>query len=224
MIFKLLILSLLTFTTLRAELLWENVFQKYKAGINEAKVDFVYKFKNIGKTSITITKVQPSCDCTFAKIPKTTYKPNESGEISVSFDMSTRTGLQKKEILVESTDSKTPVITLAFEVDIPQPFKISPRLVFWTLGEKISSKKSVITIDKSYDVKLELQEASFHHFFIKMNEIKKDEIYELEVKATDTSHADSISVEIPILIDDKPSKPATIYIEIKDPKQSSSSP
>lgn len=50
------------------------------------KVTRFVKFHNIGKGSLTITRMQAHCGCTVPELEKTVYEPGESGEISVTYD------------------------------------------------------------------------------------------------------------------------------------------
>jgi hypothetical protein len=77
-----------------------------------AKVDFVFKLKNSGKSNLLIRKVSSSCGCTVAMPEKTTIEPGKTVDLKVSFDSEHKTGAQNKSITVISNDPKNPRIVL----------------------------------------------------------------------------------------------------------------
>ena len=65
----------------------------------------VFKFKNTGKSPITIARVQSSCGCTVPQKPEAPILPGQSGEIKVKYDTN-RIGGFSKEITVFSNASE----------------------------------------------------------------------------------------------------------------------
>lgn len=69
--------------------------------IDYGKVDLgadgvrVFKFKNVGKSPLVITKVQSSCGCTVPKKPTEPIMPGNSGEIEVKYDTKRPGGFSK---------------------------------------------------------------------------------------------------------------------------------
>ena len=55
-------------------------------------VDNIFKIKNIGNDTITISKIDSSCDCTIAKTSSNYIAPGESIDLSVSFKEDSLTG------------------------------------------------------------------------------------------------------------------------------------
>ena len=64
------------------------------------KVTYDFKFTNTGKSPLIITDAVATCGCTTPVYPKAPVKPGESGAINVTFDSSTKMGLQDKMITV----------------------------------------------------------------------------------------------------------------------------
>ena len=56
----------------------------------------VFKFKNVGKSPLIITRVQSSCGCTVPKKPSEPIMPGESGEIEVKYDTKRLNGFSKQ--------------------------------------------------------------------------------------------------------------------------------
>lgn len=72
-------------------------FGKIKMG---DKVVYDFKFTNTGKSPLIITDATATCGCTKPEWPKDPIKPGESGAIHVTFDSSSKQGLQDKLITV----------------------------------------------------------------------------------------------------------------------------
>jgi archaellum component FlaG (FlaF/FlaG flagellin family) len=65
----------------------------------------VFRFKNIGKSPLIITKIKSSCGCTVPKKPTDPILPGETGEIEVKYDTK-RLGGFSKMITVTSNASE----------------------------------------------------------------------------------------------------------------------
>lgn len=55
----------------------------------------VFKFKNVGKTPLVISRVQSSCGCTVPKKPTEPIMPGKKGEIEVKYATSRQGGFSK---------------------------------------------------------------------------------------------------------------------------------
>ena len=65
----------------------------------------VFKFKNVGKSPLVISRIQSSCGCTVPKKPEDPIMPGASGEIEVKYDTN-RPGGFSKQITVFSNASE----------------------------------------------------------------------------------------------------------------------
>jgi len=65
----------------------------------------VFKFKNIGKSPLVISRVQSSCGCTVPEKPEEPIMPGANGEIKVKYDTNRQGGFSK-EITVFSNASE----------------------------------------------------------------------------------------------------------------------
>lgn len=82
------------------------------------KVEYSYRFKNIGKNPLIITSAAPSCGCTVADKPEQPIKPGETGFIKVVFNSQGRVGEAHKEIAVVSNAFPAfPVLQLKGKVE-----------------------------------------------------------------------------------------------------------
>ena len=65
----------------------------------------IFKFKNVGKSPLVISRIQSSCGCTVPKKPTDPIMPGETGEIEVKYATS-RVGGFSKMITVYSNASE----------------------------------------------------------------------------------------------------------------------
>lgn len=86
-----------------------------------------FTIKNGGDLTLQITRVQPSCGCTVAKISSQTIKPGETANITANLNLAGRPpGHQEKHILVESNDPQTPTLLLHMRGDVRQDIQLAP--------------------------------------------------------------------------------------------------
>jgi len=86
----------------------DGMDEKQKASLPEIKFDvltydfgkviqgealsFTFHFKNVGKSSLLISSIEPTCGCTTSIPPKAPIRPGEKGEISITFDSKHKSG------------------------------------------------------------------------------------------------------------------------------------
>jgi hypothetical protein len=71
-------------------------------------VSFTFYFKNVGKSSLVLQDVHPSCGCTVPKDwPKHPIKSGEEGKIDVTFDSADKQGKVTKSIRVVANTKPT---------------------------------------------------------------------------------------------------------------------
>jgi len=93
-------------------ILFENQsfdFASVKDGTN---VEYSFKFKNTGKSTLKILKTKASCGCTATEPVKTVLKKGESSEIKIVFNTTGRKGNQHKTITVITNDPDNASIVL----------------------------------------------------------------------------------------------------------------
>lgn len=100
---------------------FENDFYDFGKIIQGEKVSYSFKFKNIGKSDLIISRVTSSCGCTVGDFPKVPVKPGESNTIEVKFDSEGRRGFQSKSITVLSNaQPSTNILRIKSEVILPE--------------------------------------------------------------------------------------------------------
>jgi Protein of unknown function (DUF1573) len=121
------------------ELKWDRQRVELNPGPTDAFVDATFGFVNAGTEPVIVEKLEPSCGCTTATLPKMTIDPGERSQLVTRFDITGRRGLQTKTVTVHIKGEKEPVV-LSLIVTIPDLVKISPALVIWEKGEAVLSK------------------------------------------------------------------------------------
>lgn len=76
-------------------------------------VSHVFKFKNVGKSALTITDVQVQCGCTVASKPDHPIGIGQSDQITVRFNSQGKVGTNKKFVTIYS-NANPPQTVLAF--------------------------------------------------------------------------------------------------------------
>ncbi len=81
-------------------------------------VSTIFEIKNTGKTNLIIHKAKADCGCTVPKLEKTILKPGESGNVSVIYNPTNKTGLQSKNVQVMMNDPRQPMINLTIKANV----------------------------------------------------------------------------------------------------------
>ena len=136
----------------RAQLVFEKTEIELHPKATDAEAVANFKYENKGKTPIKIKSVRSSCGCTVASSRKDEVAPGEKGEVTATFHIGGRTGVQQKAITVETDDASQPVMNLMLKAVIDQALEIQPTFVYWQAGEKPSPK--TIHVKAGKDVQL----------------------------------------------------------------------
>jgi Protein of unknown function (DUF1573) len=136
-----------------AELKWEQTVIALHAAPGDKQAVGHFQYQNVGQTPVHIRSADTSCGCTVARSQKNDVAPGEKGEITATFNIGERTGLQQKSITVKTDDPRNPVAVLTLKTFIGQALTLKPALVYWQMGEEPKPKTIVARIDKNVPVK-----------------------------------------------------------------------
>jgi hypothetical protein len=75
-------------------------------------VDYIFQFKNTGKSDLVIRKTKASCGCTVINPSKSLLKPGETADLKVKFNSTGKLNRQNKSITVITNDPSQPQVTL----------------------------------------------------------------------------------------------------------------
>jgi hydroxymethylpyrimidine pyrophosphatase-like HAD family hydrolase len=139
----------------RAELKWEQQTIELHPAIGDKTAVAHFKYENIGKVPVHFKSVRASCGCTTTQTQKEVVNPGENGEITATFNIGDRTGMQMKTVTVQTDDpvptQATTVLTL--KANIPQPLEIKPTFVYWQMDEQPKPKKISIKASKDFQAR-----------------------------------------------------------------------
>ena len=133
-------------------LVWESRDADLKPSLADKEAVAHYKYKNTGDKPVKITSVHASCGCTTAALAKDVVGPNESGEITATFTIGNRTGVQTKTITVVTDDQPEEPTVLKLKATIPQLLQIAPTFLFWSANDVLDPKTITITVGPEFPV------------------------------------------------------------------------
>jgi hypothetical protein len=132
-----------------AALTWENKEADLHPSLGDKTAVAHFKYKNTGDKPVKITSVHASCGCTTAALAKDVVAPNESGEITATFNIGGRSGVQVKTITVTTDDQPDQPTILKMTTTIPQLLEVKPIFLFWSANDVLNPK--TITVDVGGD-------------------------------------------------------------------------
>ena len=147
------IVLLSALVTSRAQLAFEKTEADLKASLADKEVVARFPFQNAGNYTVRIRDIATSCGCTTAVLQKRIYAPNEKGEITATFEIGDRMGLQDKTILIETDDPKMPTFALDMRIAIPDLLEVRPALLYWRHGEAPAQKTVNVKVLNNLPVK-----------------------------------------------------------------------
>ena len=187
---RLCLLSALCFSvaaTAKAELVWEKTEIELHPEIGAPTAVGVFKYQNKGNAPIHFKSApRTSCGCTVAALQKNDVAPGEKGEITATFSIGDRTGLQQKTITVETDDAQKPVTVLTLKAMISQLLELQPSMVFWQSGEDPKPKTIVAKTGKGSTVKNLEVTSSVADFAVKVEPGSAGE-FKINVQPRDTA-------------------------------------
>ncbi len=133
-------------------LVWESKDADLHPSLSDKEAVAHYKYKNTGDKPLKITSVHASCGCTTAALAKDVVGPNESGEITATFTIGNRTGVQMKTITVVTDDQPEEPTVLKLKATIPQLLQISPTFLFWSASDVLDPKTITIAVGPEFPV------------------------------------------------------------------------
>lgn len=193
------------FATAEAELAWERTEVELHPKAGDAETVANFKFQNKGDKPVKITAVKTSCGCTAASSKKDDVAPGEKGEITATFKIGGRTGVQQKVITVETDDAAQPSMNLLLKAVIEQPVQIQPVLVYWESGEALKPKTIKLKANKDVSIKKVEVTSSAPEFTSKVEKGSGPGEYNIVIVPNDTTHPVNATLTI------KSDLPQTLY-------------
>ena len=138
----------------QGSLAWEKTTIELNPVLGAPNAVGVFKYENKGDTPVHFKGApRTSCGCTVAALQKTQVAPGEKGEITATFNIGDRTGVQMKTITVETDDPQNPTTVLTLKANIAQLLELQPAFVFWQAGEEAKPKTILAKAGKGVTLK-----------------------------------------------------------------------
>jgi len=153
-IFCLSVVTLWIAAAAQASLVWEKTTVELNPAMGAPNAVGVFKYENKGDTPVRFKGApRTSCGCTVAALQKNEVAPGEKGEITATFNIGDRTGVQMKTITVETDDPQAPTTVLTLKANIAQLLELQPAFVFWQAGEEAKPKTILAKAGKGVTLK-----------------------------------------------------------------------
>lgn len=81
-------------------------------------VDYTFKFKNTGKSTLEIKDIKTSCGCTAAVVSSKKLESGQEGTLRVELDTKNREGKMNRNITIQSNDPEEPNKVLIIFADV----------------------------------------------------------------------------------------------------------
>jgi hypothetical protein len=172
----------------RADLKWEQTALELHPGFVAKEAVGHFKYENAGKTPVRFKSVRSSCGCTAAQSQKDQVLPGEKGEITATFTIGGRTGIQVKNVTVETDDPANPVTVLTLTTVVPQLLVVKPTFVYWAAGEEPKAKTITVTAAKDLPAKNLTVTSSNADFLTKVEEVKSPGEWKIDIEPKQTAH------------------------------------
>ncbi len=102
------------------------------------------EIKNEGTEELKIDKPVTSCGCTAAAPDKNTLQPGETTMMTVTLDITGKSGEIVKTVALPSNDAQNPQTTLTIKANVYAPLEVEPKM--FVLNQLQRGKKSSIKI------------------------------------------------------------------------------
>lgn len=128
-------------------LAWDNMAHDFGNIPDTSPVTHVFKFTNKTDKTVTILRAHGSCGCTVPDLPKKSFQPGESGEMSVTFNPQHRRGPNPKTVTIEySEPAGTPNTQVTINSNVQPLVIIEPQKMYLMEVDAKAGKSTEITV------------------------------------------------------------------------------
>jgi len=157
--------------------------------VDAATVTESFEFKNLGDTSVTIAKADPTCSCLKVEISggKLKYAPGESGIVRVTFEVGNFSGTVDKTVAIwlEGDPQNKPSKSVTVRVHIPVLIGVEPKTVKWEVGGQATPKTIQIRMAEGQMIHVTGAKASSELFSTEIKTLEAGKKYDLVVTPKD---------------------------------------
>ena len=198
-----------------AALTWETKLLDLTAMAGTPEIATSFSFRNDGATSVTISGLRTSCDCTTAETDQRVYRPGESGRIEVRFHPGERTGLAERIITVTTANQSD--IMMRLRVNLFEPVSCSPQILTWRKGDSPSEQTvQIAAIPPAVIRTIDLGDNDLKKFArVRVDAIEAAKRYRLSIVPLDRDKVRTIPLRCRIEFTDGSSRRLIILTDIK---------
>lgn len=147
----------------------------------QLKKEVAFKFCNTGNDPVEFLSIRPSCGCLSIHPKKKRYLPGESGSLKAVFDLSNRTGAQKKSIEIISSDNPKKTQSLCLKINIPNAYLFSAKLLTWESNKGNTPQTVTLTNVSSEAISIGQVTSSDERFKIELKTRREGFEYRLKI-------------------------------------------
>lgn len=195
---------------------WDNPVVELTASAGEKEVIALFRFKNTGDNTVTVTTIQTSCGCTIAELAKRTYAPGETGEMKVVYNLGGAVGQTERTIQVTADNAPEKPVHLTLRVKIPELFTCSTRMLLWKIGEAPDEKPVEISaVDPHKLTGVEVKFVTPNQATFRIESFAAGTKYRLFVRPNATATAAQVALFCAVKFADGTTQPITIYALVR---------
>jgi hypothetical protein len=196
-----------------AALEWKTTNLELTAQPGQQAMSVTFPFRNAGDRPVRILSLDPSCSCMSAAPDKEICAPGESGEIRVELAVAGYSGRVRRSIAVVTDDANGRFAELTLTVDIPELVVITPRFLFWKVGDAPEAKSAELVVADPKTTTFDGIECANSHFQTKFS-VRRPGVFRLTIRPADTRQPDEAMVHLNAVVGGR-SQTYVIYAAVK---------
>ena len=196
-----------------AALEWETTDLKLVARPGQPSMNVVFPFRNIGGKPVRILSLDSSCGCMSAVPAKAVCAPGESDEIRVELILTGYSGRVRRSVAVSTDDADGKYAELTMTVEIPELVAITPRFLFWRVGDQPEEKAAEVVVNDPKSTAVDGIECNNPHFQAQLSPDKPG-MFRLAVRPADTRGPDEAVLHLNVIAGGRP-QTFVIYAAVK---------
>lgn len=178
-----------------AALEWKTTDLQLTALPGQQSMNVAFSFRNVGNRPVRILALDPSCSCMSAEPDKAVYVPGGSGEIRVELALTGYSGRLRRRVTVTTDAAEGKFAELTLTVDIPELVVITPRFLFWRVGDPPEEKAVEIVVTDPKTTTLKGVECANPRFQTQLIP-RQPGTFRLTVKPADTREPDEVALQL----------------------------
>lgn len=179
-----------------ASLSFEKTTEEADLSFEATTAQVEFKFKNEGKDSVVIDRVQPGCPCLTMEIKGgMVVAPGKEGVIRATMDTAAMTGVVDKPfaVFLKGDLPEKPSQVLTVRVKIPELVSVEPKALIWEIGGQAEPKKVTVTMNHTSPIKITSVKGADGKFTQEWKAIEEGKKYEITITPVSTiAHATGV--------------------------------